>query len=179
MVGSRQVTQSVAKQLDMAAWEDLSPMGRVNLNDGTFAIGRRCSDGTLALANPPYWVTHGTGTLPEIDLPLPDEWEVFCCINHGGYMWSSISRNEGRGRLRFDVGPATRRRTVAISGCGVRFGECAKRCPVQEDIWLPPGVTPDENARAHLTDVLLPIFNELLWAKDYHKLPLIVLAGLR
>jgi hypothetical protein len=56
MVGSRQVTLSVAKQLDSTIYESLEPFGRVRLGDGVKIIGR-AADGTLKLADvPDVWV---------------------------------------------------------------------------------------------------------------------------
>jgi hypothetical protein len=45
-VGSRQITLSVAKQLDCVDRENIEPMGRIRLNDGVELIGRG-PDGTL------------------------------------------------------------------------------------------------------------------------------------
>lgn len=51
MVGSRQITLSVAKQLDTVNLYDLDPMGRVKLGDGTSrVIGRHRESGVLAVA---------------------------------------------------------------------------------------------------------------------------------
>jgi hypothetical protein len=49
VVGSRQVTLSVAKQLDTVPLENLTVMGRVRVGDYTHVIGT-AKDGTLALA---------------------------------------------------------------------------------------------------------------------------------
>lgn len=49
MVGSRQVTLSVAKQLDVVELGDLKPFGRVRLNDGVWVIGADGA-GVLSLA---------------------------------------------------------------------------------------------------------------------------------
>ena len=46
MVGSRQVTLSVAKQLDIAAMGEMEPFGRIRLSE-VCLIGRRIKDGAL------------------------------------------------------------------------------------------------------------------------------------
>lgn len=53
-VGTRQITQSVANQLDQVAIWQIEPMGRVRIRDRQFAIGRRKSNGDLALAENHY-----------------------------------------------------------------------------------------------------------------------------
>lgn len=63
VVGTRQVTLSVAKQLDIVPLVDLTVMGRVHLSDDRYVIGA-APDGTLALARyqkrwypSPRWIT--------------------------------------------------------------------------------------------------------------------------
>lgn len=49
-VGARQITASVAKQLDQVGWHEAEPFGRVRLGDGRcVAIGRRRGAGDLVL----------------------------------------------------------------------------------------------------------------------------------
>lgn len=64
-VGSRQITMSVANQLDHAPRSMVEPMGRVRLKDRVELIGRHTTDGTLVLARmyftsvkdgDPFWV---------------------------------------------------------------------------------------------------------------------------
>jgi len=60
MVGNRQITLSVARQLDREAYSALEPMGRVRLSNdlGCHIIGRRLADGALVIAAHPeggYW----------------------------------------------------------------------------------------------------------------------------
>lgn len=50
MVGNRQITQSVAKQLDIVSLSEIKPFGRVKLSDGMFVIGAN-NDGTLVLSS--------------------------------------------------------------------------------------------------------------------------------
>ena len=50
MVGSRQVTLSVAKQLDRCFLEQMTPMGRVRIGDTVSVIGKHAKDGTLRVA---------------------------------------------------------------------------------------------------------------------------------
>jgi len=50
MVGSRQVTLSVARQLDYVGLSELEPFGRVRIGDEQRVIGRRLKDGALVLA---------------------------------------------------------------------------------------------------------------------------------
>lgn len=52
-VGNRQITLSVARQLDMALLEDIEPFGRVNLGKGgeRYIIGRKIQDGSLVIAD--------------------------------------------------------------------------------------------------------------------------------
>jgi len=54
MVGSRQVTLSVFRQLDWVDWDDILPMGRVNDYrenvTGQMVVGRHAKDGTLVRA---------------------------------------------------------------------------------------------------------------------------------
>jgi hypothetical protein len=54
MVGSRQITLSVAKQLDTCPFFEMQPMGRIRMADGVCLIGKRLSDGTLVTASIPY-----------------------------------------------------------------------------------------------------------------------------
>lgn len=54
MVGSRQVTLSVAKQLDVVPLESLTIFGRVNLNDGYRRVIGADRNGNLALATVAY-----------------------------------------------------------------------------------------------------------------------------
>ncbi len=49
-VGNRQITQSVANQLDKVNLWEIEPMGRVKIKGQQLAIGRRKSSGDLALA---------------------------------------------------------------------------------------------------------------------------------
>jgi hypothetical protein len=62
MVGSRQVTLSMAKQLDVVSLADLKVMGRLNLRFNArdlemYVIGAKVSDSSLALATyDPYLV---------------------------------------------------------------------------------------------------------------------------
>ena len=71
MVGSRQVTLSVVKQLDAVAWDQMEPFGRVrctnpNVTSPVMLIGRHRVDGVLVVAAMPqtsYRVN--VGVLPE------------------------------------------------------------------------------------------------------------------
>jgi hypothetical protein len=51
MVGSRQVTLSVARQLDWVDLEDMEPFGRVRLDTSATVIGRDRDTGALVLAS--------------------------------------------------------------------------------------------------------------------------------
>ena len=51
MVGNRQITQSVAKQLDHVDPWHVEPMGRVRLADETLVIGRHTDTGDLVLTH--------------------------------------------------------------------------------------------------------------------------------
>lgn len=56
MVGSRQVTLSVARQLDEVDLVDVEPFGRVNISDtGTFVVGRHKQTGALVRAKVSVW----------------------------------------------------------------------------------------------------------------------------
>lgn len=51
MVGARQITASVAKQLDRVALAEMEPMGRIRLpGEERLVIGRRIEDGVLVVA---------------------------------------------------------------------------------------------------------------------------------
>lgn len=85
-VGSRQITLSVAKQLDDIPWEDLEPMGRVNLGikyrrgetEFLDVIGRDCETGALARTT----VMH-PGSLTEAD-------EARFSKDHLAQMWRRL-----------------------------------------------------------------------------------------
>ncbi len=49
-VGNRQITQSVAKQLDVVSFRNMKPMGRVRVDSNECAIGRSLESGDLVLA---------------------------------------------------------------------------------------------------------------------------------
>lgn len=59
MVGKRQITLSVARQLDHIRFADIDPMGRINIgkkcsecpDDSTHVIGRDLESGSLAIAS--------------------------------------------------------------------------------------------------------------------------------
>jgi len=67
MVGSRQVTMSVAKQLDHCEYHEMEPMGRVHLTKrGLEVLGRRRSDGALCHYLLPWDdLAHGRGRLEQ------------------------------------------------------------------------------------------------------------------
>ena len=52
MVGNRQITQSIAKQLDRVKLDQLDMFGRVRLGGDMFVIGRRIDGGDLVIADP-------------------------------------------------------------------------------------------------------------------------------
>ena len=70
MVGSRQVTLSVAKQLDVCPLSDMTPFGRVSIVDPSHSawhlIGRHKESGVLSLASLPHRLpmTPWIGNLP-------------------------------------------------------------------------------------------------------------------
>ena len=70
MVGSRQVTLSVFRQLDWVDWKACEPFGRVNDGGGRVIVGRRLIDGSLVRAQfsslwegCPYWTSEDTRQL--------------------------------------------------------------------------------------------------------------------
>jgi hypothetical protein len=74
MVGNRQITQSVAKQLDTVELREMEPFGRVHLSGrGPLVIGRDRRDGTLVTAwvSSPDYVLHEHVELHRRALALP------------------------------------------------------------------------------------------------------------
>jgi hypothetical protein len=60
MVGSRQVTLSVFRQLDWVDWWDCEPFGRINDRDFNYVIIGKSTEGNLVRAripSPPAWST--------------------------------------------------------------------------------------------------------------------------
>lgn len=51
-MNGRQVTLSVARQLDHVSLDDMEPMGRVRTGSGVYAIGRHNETGKLVLGSP-------------------------------------------------------------------------------------------------------------------------------
>ena len=161
MVGSRQVTLSVARQLDQVPLEAVEPFGRVRVRDADAdqVIGRSRKDGSLVLANftPLYRVQRTWIDAHDLDPGAPSL-PVVCtrtCFVHG----SAHVQFEGR-----DVG--------LISGA---YAECGN--PHQ---W--GGSCGHWDPGAHRQSIRAAIA-EHDRAADLHEaaaaLPLIVLAGLR
>lgn len=75
MVGSRQITLSVFRQLDWVPWDKCEPMGRVNDEkdkdylDIGFVVGKHKDSGVLCrarLRTPPKLTTHEQGRLRDL-----------------------------------------------------------------------------------------------------------------
>lgn len=160
MVGSRQVTLSVARQLDYAKLEDIDPFGRVHLGgEGNHIIGRHRTSGALVLAQ--YQRDPGT-TVPIDEHTLASKFLVCSKYKPSISEWGVELGFEGR-RLSVDH--------RAVDWCGnerhTRFGE--EHCAGWDSN------DQDEVIRAQIAK----------WdrRRQYHlsmpSLPLIVLAGLR
>lgn len=115
-VGNRQVTLSVAQQLDIVDLLDVEPMGRVRIardksGRREWVIGKHVNDGTLVLAEmagrrrPPDFVYLDQGVLPDSD----DDFRVSVCevwlatagfgFFHEGKFYQPMFRNLTRSRL--------------------------------------------------------------------------------
>lgn len=162
MVGSRQVTLSVAKQLDHVDLGGIEPFGRVRLGDRVEVIGRSREDGTLVLArltDRPSRVPH----ISEDDLdPDVESMPIICDKMMTDY--------DDLYRLRLgdrDI----RLYVTAVSRCGkhprgiASTGECGH--------WDPNGHEKPIRAAIRAWDEAVALYDKA------DALPLIVLAGLR
>lgn len=158
MVGSRQVTLSVVKQLDAVAWDQMEPFGRVrctnpNVTSSVMLIGRHRRDGVLVVAEMPqvYWRVY-IGELPE---PV-----TVCSYFSAG---DPDLRCDGR---RIEVDPKS------VKGCAdiEHRWSATKHC---DPLW---------NLNGNEELIRERIAEHDLWAariKAVAKMPLIVLAGLK
>jgi hypothetical protein len=164
MVGSRQVTLSVAKQLDHVPLSDLETFGRVKLGGGDdrdYVIGRHRLGGALALA------TYNSWTTPE---PYVD-WEALVaplaiCDYFRSRPWKSV---DGEMNLSYHG-----RVLAAGAKAWTRKGNC-DHDRNRDCGWV--WVTPEDEA------AIVAAIADCDARSDLHKAaaasPLIVLAGLR
>lgn len=163
MVGNRQVTLSVARQLDRAPLEEVEPFGRVRIGDeDNLIVGRRRSDGTLVLAS--YRSKHQSVLsvwITEDDLPG----KITVC-----------DRIQSNGGLSLRFGD----RSIAVSDAAI------ERCGIHP--WTPATKKEDlsrcEHWDAHecgeaIRACITRHDEEMARHVAAHSLPLIVLAGLK
>jgi hypothetical protein len=157
MVGNRQVTLSVARQLDWVTLHELKPFGRVRLNGDSDrqVIGRGHATGALVLAS--YEVYFGPLMILPGDVPGP----LRVC--------ATVPASDDLVRLAFD-------------GHALRVSEeCVERC-TQHPRWSAEHCA-SWNAAPAVLDALRARIAEAESVNALHRdaarLPLIVLAGLR
>lgn len=158
MVGSRQVTLSVAKQLDRVVLSDMHPFGRVNLGEPGTVIGRSLKTGALVLSS--YDTYRRTPYILEGELKT----KIIVCER---------TLREGSEYLRLSYFD----RSILVSrscadGCGVQSHDSYQvkdRCPH----WKTNGA--DSEISALIAD------HDRIEAANLRasELPLIVLAGLK
>ena len=157
MVGNRQITLSVCRQLDVVPLEDMKPFGRINdgKRDGTYVVGKHRDTGALVTSKCER--LNGPVEIFEEDLPFN---VIVCDRATTDYHQTSISAKFGEVRVRFYEGVYER--------CGRHpygSGECG--------FWDPNGQE----------DKIQALINEHRRRQAMHQdaasLPLIVLAGLR
>lgn len=154
MVGNRQITQSVVKQLDRTPIGSLEPMGRINLpTESHLVIGRHIPDGTLRVSSYHELPTDSSRLLPYI---FRDDLEGDIHVVEG-YPSFKI---DGR---RFQVEKEA-------------WVECTCSGPVASGSWHYSNL--DEIRRLIQAEIQLYEDNIAL-RKQCEALPLIVLAGLR
>lgn len=164
MVGSRQVTLSVAKQLDRVLLNDITPFGRVRLGDGkSVVIGSSMKDGALALA---VFERHPDRT-PFIDItdlhPELDGLPMVCDKKRPEARTHSIRLRLGAREIKLSAD--------AVQYCGKHpygmghTGQCDSWCPMGHD--------------GHIEAAIGGWDAECALHDEAAKLPLIVLAGLR
>lgn len=159
MVGNRQITLSVAKQLDRVPLKDVTPMGRVSISDRPIVIGKHTESGALVTAAIP--APEATAILFEEDTPE----SIFFCARTKPY-------RDGSRLVRIDgVTVEVTRYAHEVDNCPLypRGPECGPT--LVSGNWQPiiDAVHAAERSRvAH---------NKRVAAA--HALPLIVLAGLR
>ena len=157
MVGNRQVTLSVYRQLDVVPLEEMEPFGRVNdgKRAGIYVVGKH--RGTGALVTSECERLNGPVEIFEEDLPLN---VIVCDREHTDFNQTSISAKFGKDRVRFYEGVYER--------CGKHpygSGECG--------FWSPNGQ--EDKIRALIDEHR----RHQAMHRDAAELPLIVLAGLR
>ena len=164
-VGNRQITLSVAKQLDRCQLGELEPMGRVKLFDKNLVIGRYRDDGTLRLAQLPPWP--GRTFTAEAWLNIPN---VRVCENDPAKAEGTFgiygSRGVRFGDLTWVPEP--------VSWCGLAHVDGHLCQPPISDNETVRDLVTANNARSRAQwDAQLKAYTEGM------ALPLIVLAGLK
>ncbi len=162
MVGSRQVTLSVAKQLDRVDLGEIDPFGRVRLGDGQHLIGRSRKDGALALAQ----FERHPARVPYIygDDLGGDSNAVVCDKQTTAFLDDRVfALRFGDREIRLDTGAVTRcgRHPYGITDTG--------KC----ETWDPAGNEKQIQAAIDAWDARAALHDQAA------ALPLIVLAGLR
>lgn len=166
MVGSRQVTLSVAAQLDKVSYDQIEPFGRVRTKHGEELIGRSMDGGTLVRAEMPARV---------FDVPYVNELTEKITV---------CDRLLSKGWLRLTFG----KRSINVSledakGCNIPEHSPYYFAPRNQD-----GTKPEEQRCAHwlangMDDEIeadIAAHDEAKARSDwYWSLPLIVLAGLK
>lgn len=168
MVGNRQVTLSVARQLDKVPWQDIQPFGRVRISkddDGKWGtiVGSN-SDGDLVIADaPPEGV--------RIKYEQQKDYPTLCDRQSNVTFAHSLTESERYAVATFaglSVVFAINRRVSSRNDahqCRHHDGACGNVLPPSVETWLR-----DETAKAA---------SEREWWEAHKSLPLIVLAGLR
>jgi len=170
MVGSRQITMSVANQLDWIDWQDIDPMGRVSMKDEDAILGRNPENDALVLAS--------FEPSPSYELPANVVVGRFC-----SYRRQEANRTVGGDALRVRVLPGN------LLPCGRHESERHVYTPCArpwELMWLEGETTvyatPTLSALKRLGPGLIDWKHAEEMSSKYQsllELPLLVLAGLR
>ena len=190
-VGNRQITQSVAKQLDEVPIDRIDPFGRVKLsgNDfrGRYVIGSDTLTGALVLSRVPYPYEYIRYTgVDSSDIPEGEHftvgWQrIEFDENDSGYFTVTIPGIERHGKPW----------SFRITADTTRVTERPKGAYKMADGWMYPDGYDPEDAQLLvysgdlelLGDALRPLAEETWDSLDHIEkawdMPLIVLAGLR
>jgi hypothetical protein len=169
MVGNRQITLSVARQLDHVSLDQMETFGRVRINDGNTVIGR-ARNGSLAIAqyNQYYRPKNPMIYISDLDRPVGLHRTVAAQSRHGEWYRLRIRS------VTFDLEPE-----------GVDICNCPQQEPLSyPERWTCPDVGWDP--RGQEDDIHGMVLHRQAKEQELQKLhqsaaaaPLIVLAGLK
>jgi hypothetical protein len=163
MVGSRQITLSVARQLDWVELEDMEPFGRVRLDADPTVIGRDRETGALVLAT--YRLPHEPVFLDSDDL----EQSITVCATH------RLANDRAPLAITFE-GTRVQVSALMVTLCGVA-GHFWHQTPSGVPACLPPILL--HGQERSVRRAVAAEAERIRLRRSMDDLPLIVLAGLR